>query len=57
MAVAMLTPLPGAGGPAEERLDPGHQRPRAEGFADIIVGAETKAEELVDLFGPAGQER
>src|SRR6201996_2213008 len=36
-------------GPTQHRLDPLNQQPLAEGFVDVVVGAEIEAEDLVDL--------
>ena len=36
-------------GPAEDRLDPGDQRPRVEGLGHVVVGAELEAHDRVDV--------
>src|SRR2546429_3119355 len=42
-------------GAAQDRLDPGHQLPWAEGFGDVVVGPKLETDDPVDLGVAGGQ--
>ena len=44
------------GDPGREVLDPGKQLALVEGLGHVVVGAEFKPDDPVDLVGPAGQQ-
>jgi hypothetical protein len=49
--------VPGGGGsgPAEHRADPGDELAGGERLGQVVVGADPRADQLVDLLGAGGQ--
>ena len=41
--------------PAQDRLDPGDERPRVERLRDVVVGAELETDDRVDVVVPGGE--